>query len=66
MASSCSADSQPRSMISSGIDILYQTSGGLTLDRELVSTTGSGCRWPILTGRSNGGGHMNEIKWISC
>lgn len=49
MASSCRADRQPRSMVSSGMDTLYQTSGGLTLDRELVSTTGSGCRRPTFT-----------------
>lgn len=49
IASSCRADRQPRSMVSSGMDTLYQTSGGLTLDRELVSTTGSGCRRPTFT-----------------
>lgn len=54
MASSCRADRQPRSMASSGMDSLYQTSGGLTLDRELVSTTGSGCRRPTFTAETNG------------
>lgn len=49
IASSCRADRQPRSMVSSGMVTLYQTSGGLTLDRELVSTTGSGCRRPTFT-----------------
>lgn len=49
MASNCNADRQPRSVTSSGMDTRYQTSGGLTLDRELVSTTGSGCRSPIFT-----------------
>lgn len=53
MASSCRADRQPRSMVSSGMDNLYQTSGGLTLDRELVSTTGSGCRRPTFTAMTN-------------
>ncbi len=40
-------------MVSSGMESLYHTSGGLTLDRELVSTTGSGCRSPILTEKRN-------------
>lgn len=53
IASSCRADRQPRSVVSSGMDTLYQTSGGLTLDRELVSTTGSGCRRPIFTAWTN-------------
>ncbi len=52
-ASSCRADNQPLSMVSSGMESLYHTSGGLTLDRELVSTTESGCRSPILTERWN-------------
>lgn len=40
-------------MTSSEMDSLYHTSGGLTLDSELVSTTGSGCRWPIFTEVAN-------------
>lgn len=36
-------------MTSSGMVSLYHTSGGLTLDRELVSTTGSGCLRPTFT-----------------
>lgn len=49
MASSCRAESQPLSIVSSGRESLYHTLGGLTLERELVSTTGSGCRSPIFT-----------------
>lgn len=64
IASSCRADRQPRSMVSSGMDTLYQTSGGLTLDRELVSTTGSGCRRPTFTAWTNTF-HYVQVKEVA-
>lgn len=47
--SSCNADKAPVRIDSSGIETLYQTSVGSTLDNDAVSTTGSGCFRPSLT-----------------
>jgi len=49
MDSSWSADSAPDRIVPSGIETLYQTSVGSTLDKDAVSTTGSGCFRPSLT-----------------
>ena len=51
IASNWSADNAPELIVLSGKDRSYHTSVGSTLDKEAVSTTGSGCFLPNFTAK---------------